>query len=198
MKGYKPIISEYRKLRALPFIPTEDQLSMGKEWEEWLNAIEREFRYFRINSPADKKDALIIYGGTELAILEKSLPDNDPGGNLDDYQKVKQNLNDYFVPKRNKRYGRYMFLKSTPEAGKTIVAYTTRLVEKVHGCDIGTSNGDRILEFLIQTVENQYLIQKCIYEGWTLDQFLTQAKQIEDLSVQVDDMKTYQWGKLIS
>ena len=34
--------------------------------------------------------------------------------------------------------------------------------------------------------------------GWTLDQFLTQAKQIEDLTVQVDDMKTDQWGKKIS
>ena len=35
--------------------------------------------------------------------LEKTLPDNDPDGNLDDYQKVKQKLNDYFVPKRNKQ-----------------------------------------------------------------------------------------------
>ena len=57
-----------------------------------------------------------------------------------------------------------MFLKSKPEAGETIVAYATRLVEKVHGCDICSSNGDRILEFLIQTIKNQYLIQKCIYE----------------------------------
>ena len=141
---------------------------------------------------------MIIYGGTEIARLEKTLPDNDPDGNLDDCQKVKQNLNDYFMLKRNKHYGRFMFLKSRPDAGETIVAYATRLVEKARGCGIGSSNGDRILEFLIQTVENEYLIQKCINEGWTLDQFLAQAKQIEDLSVQVDDMKTDQWGKKIS
>ena len=40
-------ISESRNRRASPFRPTEDQLSVGKEWEEWLDAIEREFRYFR-------------------------------------------------------------------------------------------------------------------------------------------------------
>ena len=191
-------ISESRNLRALPFRPTEGQLSVGKEWEEWLGAIEREFRYFRINSPADRKDALIIYGGTEIARLVKTLPDNDPDGNLDDYQKVKEKLNDYFLPKRNKHHARYIFLKSRPKAGETIVAYATRLREKAHGCDFGSSNDDRILEHLIQTIQNQYLIQKCIYEGWTLDQFLTQAKQIEDISMQVDDMKTDQWSKKIS
>ena len=34
------IISESRNLRALPFRPTEDQLSVGKDLEEWLDAIE--------------------------------------------------------------------------------------------------------------------------------------------------------------
>ena len=57
---------------------------------------------------------------------------------------------------------------------------------------------EMMIEYLIQTVENQYLIQKCIYEGWTLDQFQTQAKQIKDILVQVVDMKTDQWGKKIS
>ena len=51
------IISEPRNLRDLPFRPTECQLPVGKEWEEWLDAIEREIGYFRINSPADRNDA---------------------------------------------------------------------------------------------------------------------------------------------
>ena len=69
-------------------------------------------------------------------------------------------------------------MKSRLEAGETIVAYATRLSEKAHGCDFGSSNDGRILENLIQTIKNQYLIQKCIYGGWTLDQVLTQATQI--------------------
>ena len=69
------VTTETRNLRELPFLPSEDQLSTGKAWEEWLDDIEREFRYFRISNPIDRKDALIIYGGKEIARLEKSLPD---------------------------------------------------------------------------------------------------------------------------
>ena len=63
--------------------------------------------------------------------LEKTLPDNDLNGNLDDCQGVLK-LNDYFVPKRNKQYVQYIFLKSRHEAGETTVAYATRLREKCH------------------------------------------------------------------
>ena len=120
--------TETRSLCALPFLPTEDQLSTGKAWEEWLEDMEREFRYFRISNPADRKDAMIIYGGKELARLEKSLP--DPIGDLDEYEKLRKKLNDYFSPKRNKHYARYMFLKLRPLEGETTVAYATRLREK--------------------------------------------------------------------
>ena len=45
------------------------------------------------------------------------------------------------------------------------------------------------MEHLIQTIENQQLIQKCISKSWTLQQFLTDAGQIEDVSIQVHNMK---------
>ena len=108
------IISESRNLRALPFRVTEDQLSTDKEWEDWLEVIEREFRYFKISNPVDKKATLIIYGGKEIAHLEKSLP--DPTGNLNEYEKLRVKVNDYFMPKRNKHYARYIFLKMRPNS----------------------------------------------------------------------------------
>ena len=103
------INTESRNLRALPFRTTEDQLSTGKEWEEWLEAIEREFRYFKISSPTDKKDAIVIYGGREIARLEKSLPDPTDPTDLNEYEKLRKKLNDYFMPKRNKHHARYIF-----------------------------------------------------------------------------------------
>ena len=63
---------------------SEDQISTGKAWEKWLEGIEREFRYFNINDPMSKKDAMIILGGRELARLEKSLP-NPTGAGLNEY-----------------------------------------------------------------------------------------------------------------
>ena len=94
------VVTETRNLRTLPFRPSEDQLSTSKAWEDWLEGIEREFRYFRITSAMDQKDALIIYGGQEIARLEKSLPDSeDSNSQLDVYQKLRKKLNEYFIPK---------------------------------------------------------------------------------------------------
>ena len=181
------IATETRNLRALPFRPTEDQLTTGKAWEEWLDGIEREFRYFRIGNPADRKDAMIIYGGKEIARLEKSLP--DPVDASNEYEMLRKKLNDYFLPKQNKHYARYVFLKMRPLAGEATIAYAARLREKAYDCDFGNTFDDRILEHLIQTIENQHLIQKCIAKSWILSQFLSEAGQIEDISLQVHDMK---------
>lgn len=184
------ITTETRNLQSLPFRVTEDQLSTGKEWEDWLEAIEREFRFFKISNPIDKKDALIIYGGKEIARLEKSLPD-PADGSLNEYEKLRKKLNDYFTPKRNKHHARYIFLKMKPIPGETTVTYATRLREKSQDCEFGDSSqsDERILEHLIQTIENESLIQKCISKGWNLSQFLTEAGQTEDISLQMHDMK---------
>ena len=125
------IVTESRNLKTLPFRPSGDQLSMGREWEDWLEGIEREFHYFKILNPQDKKDAIIIYGGQELSRLEQSLPD-PVERNLNVYEKLRRKLNDYFIPKKNKHYSWYMFLKMRPQMGETTVAYATRQREKKH------------------------------------------------------------------
>ena len=48
------ITTETRTLQVLSFQITENQLLTGKEWKDWLEAIEREFRYFKIRKPLDK------------------------------------------------------------------------------------------------------------------------------------------------
>ena len=75
------IATETRHLRVLQSRPTEDQLTSGKAKDEWLDDIERDFRYFRIGNPADRKVAMIICGGKEIARIEKSLPDPDCDSN---------------------------------------------------------------------------------------------------------------------
>ena len=124
------VISETRNLRTKPFTPEDDQITTGKAWDEWLEGIEREFRYFKISDPTDKKDALIIYGGKhlEIARLEKSLP--NPATQLEEYEKLKTKLNSYFTPKKYKHHVRYLFLKLRLNHGETIAAYAIRLREK--------------------------------------------------------------------
>ena len=106
------VVTETRNLRTLPFNQSDDPLSTGKQWEDWIEGLEREFRYFRITQPEDKKDALLIYGGKELVRLEKNLK-NEAGG--DEYDILKNKLNKYFLPKKNKHHSRYIFSKMMPE-----------------------------------------------------------------------------------
>ncbi|ESO90757.1 hypothetical protein LOTGIDRAFT_163639 [Lottia gigantea] len=85
-------VAESRYLKTQPFTHPEDQIFTGKAWEDWLEGIEIEFRNFRITDPIDKKDAMIIYGGKEIARLDKSLPNqvaDEEQPALDDYMKLR-------------------------------------------------------------------------------------------------------------
>ena len=98
------VVTETRNLRAQPFVVPGETNAMGKAWQEWLEGIEREFRFFKISEAVDKKDAMIIYSGNEIARLEKSLPDPEMG---DVYTKLRIKLNDHFTPKKNKHHAPY-------------------------------------------------------------------------------------------
>ena len=101
------IVTETRNLRIDQFTHTDDQIAVGAEWEDWLDEMEREFRYFKITDPEIKADAVIIYGGREIAKLAKNLP--DPTDEADKYEKLKTKLKNYYKPKKNKQHGRYVF-----------------------------------------------------------------------------------------
>ena len=76
-----------------------------------------------------------------------------------------------------------------PLAGEATISYAARLRENAYACEFKDTFDDRILEHLIQTIENQHLIQKCIAKSWDLSQFLLEATQTEDISLQVHNMK---------
>ena len=64
------VVTETWNLQTQPFVIPDETNGVGKAWEEWLEGIEQEFRYFWITEAVNKKDAIIIYGGKEIARLE--------------------------------------------------------------------------------------------------------------------------------
>ena len=183
------VVTETRNLRTQPFVIPDETNAVGKAWQERLEGIEREFRFFKISEAVDKKDAMIIYGGNEIARLEKSLPDPEMG---DVYTKLRTKLNDHFTPKKNKHHARYLFLKMRPHVGETISVYAARLREKAKECEFGDTFDERILEHIIQTIDNKKLIERAISKTWDLTRFLTEASQTEDIARQIQDMGTEQ------
>ena len=44
-----------RNLTIKPFTVDEDHIATGEKWDEWLDELEREMRFFRISDGEDKK-----------------------------------------------------------------------------------------------------------------------------------------------
>ena len=173
-----------RNLTIKPFTVDEDHIATGEEWDEWLDELEREMRFFRISDAEDMKDAMLIYGGVEIRRLEKSLQDPKDGSV---YAKLKSKLNNYFSPQKNVHYARYLFLKTKQLAGESTVSYAARLREKalkcyLHDCD------ERILEHIIQTTTNSELVRQVLHKQWTLQQTLAEMQLLENTSEQVKAM----------
>ena len=137
------IIMAGRDLRIMPFRAPKNRLSCGIAWKKWLDNTERQFRFFRIEHPSDKKDALMIYGGKQLAYLEKYLPEANT--KLDEYERLKKKLNGYFVPKRSKFYERYLFNKTRQYNGESIYVHMSHVY--VNGPMIVTSMMITKIEF---------------------------------------------------
>ena len=73
----------------MPFKEPESYLDIKKAWELWLEEAERQFRFCKINNPADKKYALLTYGRKQLVRLENCLP--DALENLDEMTSYRRN-----------------------------------------------------------------------------------------------------------
>ena len=86
----RPLPIEQFKLR--------DSHNENKDLKLWLEEIEREFRYFRINSPTDKKDALIKQADEEeiLSLQISGMRYNESGNEVrrHDFQQTSVNNED--------------------------------------------------------------------------------------------------------
>lgn len=179
-----------------PFIIPKDKLNIGPAWQEWIDDFEEEAHLQKVTNVDDWVRCLRRYAGKEVRALAKHLPNppalTDNEGNEvaeSDYQKLKRKLNLHFVPKKNMQHARYVFSKERRHPEETIGSYAARLREKSEHCEFGTSQEERILEHIIQTIEDEELIKSTIHKKWNLDTFLVRAAEKEDIKREIKDMK---------
>ncbi|KAL9953640.1 hypothetical protein ACROYT_G041090 [Oculina patagonica] len=60
--------------------------------------------------------------------------------------------------------------------------------EKAKECEFEATFDERILEHIIQTIDNKKMIEKAISKTWDLTRFLTEASQTEDIAREIKDM----------
>ena len=172
-------------LRISSFHVDEDNIANAERWDEWIDEVELNFRVSKITEPSQKKDILLLYGGKEVRKLDKSLASTI--STEDEYLLLKTKLTDYFSPKKNKFYNRYVFLNLRPHHRESTASYVARLREKTTGCDFHNDD-ERILEQLMITSVSQELIRKVIYKKLDLQKTLEAMQLIEDTTLQVQAM----------
>ena len=125
-----------RQLHITPFAIDRDTTNTANRWDKWKKDIERQFRFFGIRDPELKKDALIIYGGHNIADLEDSLPDiesADPPA--DEYTKFIRKLDKHFLPKKNKDYAKFQVGNLQQEEEESLAKYFARKREIAKKCE---------------------------------------------------------------
>jgi len=183
-------------LRVEPFEIPEEPLKTSKAWEEWLTDLEEAMEYHEIKEEMKPK-ALKQFCGKEVKKLIRSLPDpqplpdqDNPGQNLaeTEYEKTKRKLNNYFIPKRNRHYAVYLFTNLRQKRDETVASYAARLREQARHCEFEDEE-TRILEHMIQTLNNKDLVRRTISKQWDLNTLLVEASQLEQTKLEVSDME---------
>ena len=165
-----------RRLNIQPFI-AEDPSTRGYAWERWLTRFTRQLNYFKIVDPEDRKNALLIYGGELVEEVEDTQPNPpDPQGEapLTPYTRLVKKLNDYFLPRKNKTYARYLFTNLKQRKDESILEFSTRVREAAKSCD-WPNNDDMICHCLVCGTHIKELRERALDKEWDLVTFMTSA-----------------------
>ena len=177
-----------RQLNIRPFTISNDVNDTAVRWAKWKKDIERQFRFFGLTDPEVKKDGLIIYGGSQIADLEDSLPDLPAENEGEDvYSRFLRKLDRNFLPRKNKDYARFQFGNLKQEIEESMAKYYTRLWEIAKKCEL-TNEDDAIRDHLIKTMTNSRLRVKTIRNNWTLSQILDEATIEEESTAQANEI----------
>ena len=74
------------------------------------------------------------------------------------------------------------------KSGESIARFTARLREKAEHCDFDDID-DRILEHIVQHINDENLVKKTIQKKWNFEQFIEEAGERENLNTEVSDMR---------
>ena len=98
-------------LKVKEFIVETDPTKLANKWAEWIDNLEYNLKYFKIEDAEAKKAAMMVCGGESLRKIHNNLPDPSSG---DVFVKAKTKLTKYFSPKKNIDCLIYQFREIVP------------------------------------------------------------------------------------
>ena len=156
----------------------EPQTTIALRWEKWINQFDIFPVARNINNGERKKAMLLHSAGDEVYDVYDSL--QIPAEST--YDQFKTLLSEYFVPKRNMQYERYVFRNETQSASPTIDSYYTKLKGLAKHCEFVDIDGE-ILSQIIQRCSDNHVREKGLSEpNLSLQNQLLYARSRESVS----------------
>ena len=118
-------------------------------WQYFRESFENYERATELRKKSDevRVNTLLHVMGKECYMIYKNLP--IPDGDKKETDKVLKHLQDYFMPKRNIIYERYIFSTTNQEKDEKLDVYLTRLRKLIATCDYGTLHDEMLRDRLV-------------------------------------------------
>ena len=150
--------------------PSEYDFSRPEEWPLWLSRFER-FRHasgLDKQSPEKQVNTLLYSMGPEAESIVRCR--NLSEAQLKDYDVVKTELTNHFIPKRNLIFERARFHKRVQESGESMDSFIKALYDLIQHCEYGDLKEELIRDRLVVGLRDQALSEKLqLDEKLTLD-----------------------------
>ena len=155
----------------------EPQTTIALRWEKWINRFDIFLVARNINNGERKKAMLLHSAGEEVYDVYDSL--QIPAEST--YDQFKTLLSEYFAPKRNMQYERYVFRNESQSASQAIDSYYTKLKGLAKHCEFADIDGE-IFSQIIQRCSDNHVREKGLSEpNLSLQNLLLYARSRESV-----------------
>ena len=117
------------------FNPNGDSTGLGQRWKKWVKGFSIYLIAAGISDDEQKRALLLHSAGEDVREIVETL-----SSDTTTYAALTTALNDYFLPKQNKRYERHVFRQAAQKESETISQYSTRLATLSKACEFNDVN----------------------------------------------------------
>ena len=179
-------------LPDFPLFQAEPRHTAATRWQVWLSRFDNLLVAMAIEDNTRKRAMLKHYIGEEFHMLLGTLPDS---GKVDEYDKAKTALTNYFIPKKNTEYEIFFYFRqSKQEPGESFDAFYSRLRRLSVNCEFTNCDAE-IKSQIIQKCLSDKVRNDGLGKKLSLDELLTLGRTTEAVQMQSKAMTSNENSK---
>ena len=177
-------------LPQFPSFDCDDLSNAGPRWKKWLSRFDVLVSAMDIRDrdtdKVRKKALLLHYMGNECYDIYETLKEDN-----DDFAAIRRKMTDYFVPKTNTEYEKYVFRNTRQSENENTDQFCTRLRKLAINCAFAEGTVDsEIKSQVVQGCTSSNLRKKALSKDMDLKTLLETAKAMEIAKTQVAAMES--------